>query len=157
MPPNDFSERKIKTRRAVSPNGDVIYGAEIESSRLEDDDGHPSWVTETHEGGAQAACGCLIAGDLKPRFHRDGTMVCTAHWFFCSACGRELLPLDVVVIEKRVYCRACGESALDDLLETERRSPGSFDRALVAHLRLQKRTLWGMRWKTNLGRLFGRT
>ena len=157
MPPHDeYKERHVKTKRAVSPRGDVVYASDVERSWEEGDADATTWVTESHNGGAQAACGCVIGGDVKPRFHADGTLVCTAHYLWCGACGAELLPTAAAVVEKKVYCRQCGERAIDVILETERRQPGSFDRALLAHLRLQRHTLRMMRWKAGWDRLFGR-
>lgn len=82
-------------------------------------------------------------------------MVCAAHFYYCNVCGLELLPLALVVVETKIYCRRCGEKTIDEMLLIEFRTPGSFDRSLLAHLRMQKKTLRGMRWTAAWSRLFG--
>lgn len=149
----EFRETHIKTRRAVRTRGEVVYGADIETTRMA---GDGQFVTESHTGGAEAACGCLIEGNLKPRFHRNGTMVCQNHYYFCGVCSQELLALDLVVIERRVYCKACGEKAIDELLWVEYRHPGSFEKAFIAHLKVQKVELRNQRWKRAFNRIFRR-
>ena len=159
MPPENhdqFQETHVKTRRAVSGQRNVVYGADVERTRLEWNDESPDWVTESDSAAAEAACGCLIAGDVKPRFHRSGVMVCSSHYYFCSVCSAELLPLAVAVVDKRVYCGSCGEKAINEMLWTEYRHPGSVDRTLLAHLRMQKRELRSRRWRAAWNRMFGR-
>jgi len=152
-----LEETVIRTRRAVRAGHDVVYAAEVETTRFSLDPENPEFVTESHSGGAQAACGCLIEGGLKPRFFRDGiTMVCQNHYYFCAVCGLELLPLELVFVEKRVYCKKHGEEAIDEILWVERRQPGSFEKATVAHLGIQKRQLRGERWRRAFNRLLGR-
>jgi DNA-directed RNA polymerase subunit RPC12/RpoP len=156
-PQEDFSETHIKTRRAVQGDGEVIYGADIERTRMVTGEDSPGMVTESHSGVAQAACGCLIEGAAKPRFHRDGTMVCQNHYYFCGICGLELLPPNLVLVDKRVYCKGCGERVIDEVLATENCHPGTFDKALIAHLSVQKGALRRERWKRSWDRLLGRT
>jgi DNA-directed RNA polymerase subunit RPC12/RpoP len=151
----DFRERHVKTRKAVGPRGEVVYGADVETRGIVLDGENAEFVTEQHAGGAQAACGCLIEGALKPRFHRDGTMVCIQHYYFCAICSNELVPVEAVIVDKRVYCGGCGERAIDEILLTEFRHPGSFDRNLLAHLKLMKRALRSERRRIFWGRLFG--
>ena len=154
--PREFKEIHVKTRRVVRAGREVVYGADIETTKMSSDPENPELVTEFHAGGLEAACGCLIEGNLKPRFHRDGTMVCQNHYYFCGVCSQELLPLDLVVVERRVYCKACGEKSIDELLWVEYRHPGSFEKAFIAHLKVQKVELRNKRWKRFLGRIFGR-
>lgn len=156
MPRDEFTERHVRTRRATGVNGDVIYGADFERRRFEGDPENPDWATEEHTTRAQAACGCLIGDDAKPRFHRNGVMVCATHYFFCSACSQELLPLDLLVVEKRAFCRGCGEKFIDRLLWSEFRRPGSIETVQLENLKLQKQELRSQRWSTAWNRLFGR-
>lgn len=155
--PSEFSETHIKTRRAVQGGREVIYGADVETTQMLTDGDSPGMVTESHSGGAQAACGCLLDDTLKPRFHRDGTMVCQNHYYFCGICGLELLPPNLVLVDKRVYCKGCGERVIDEVLVTEADHPGTFDKALIAHLSVQKGALRRERWKRSWDRLLGRT
>lgn len=149
----EFRETHVKTRRVIRQGGEVVYGADVETTSMPSED---QLITESHTGGLQAACGCLISGELKPRFHRDGTMVCANHYYFCAACGSELLPLEMVVLERRVYCKMHGEEAIDEIVYLERRAPGTFEKSLVAHLNVQKRRLRSERWKNAFRWLFGR-
>jgi len=152
----EFKETHIKTRRVVRQGGEVVYGADVETTSISTDEENSQLVSESHTRGVEAACGCLISGELKPRFHRDGTMVCTNHYYFCAVCGRELLPLDFVILERRVYCKEHGEEAIDEILHLERRNPGTFEKSLIAHLNVQKRKLRNERWKNAFRWLFGR-
>ena len=155
MPPDrqeEYAERRIKTRRAVAAGREFVYGADVETIRISTDPQNPETVTEEHHGSAQAACGCLIMEDARPRFHRDGTLVCQNHYYFCQVCTKELLPLDLVIVEKRVYCKKHGEETIDEILWTEQRNPGTFDRALVAHLKVQKTELRNRRWSQGWNR-----
>lgn len=157
MPPRDeFRETHVRTRRATDGGRDVIYGADFERRRFAGDDENPDWVTEEHNARVQAACGCLIGDDVRPRFHRDGALVCTAHYAWCSVCSRELLPLELVVVEKKVFCRSCGERFIDRCLWLEFRKPGSLDKLLLENLKLQKQQLRSERWKAKWNRLLGR-
>lgn len=153
--PGELRETVIKTRRAVGPGGEIVYGADVETTRMSVDEENPEVVTESHTGGSQAACGCLIQGELKPRFHKDGTMVCANHYYFCAVCGRELLPLHLVILEKRVYCREHGEEAIDEVLHLERRNPGTFEKSLIVHVNVQKRKLRSERWRNAFSWLLG--
>lgn len=152
----ELSETRIQTRRAVRARGDIVYGTDVETSRMRATDGDPELLTESHSGAVQAECGCLIEGNLKPRFHRDGTMVCQGHYYFCGICNEELLPLELVVVEKRVYCRLCGEKAVDEILHAEASNPGFIDAVVVAHLSVLKKQLRKGRWKRALNRFLGR-
>ena len=155
-PQDEFSETHIKTRRAVQGGREVIYGADVETTQILTEGNSPGVVPESHSGAAQAVCGCLIEGAAKPRFHRDGTLVCQNHYYFCGICGLELLPLALVLVDKRVYCRGCGERVIREVLATEVDHPGTFDKALIAHLSVEKNALQWERWRRNWNRLFHR-
>ncbi|MBI4450283.1 hypothetical protein HY634_04440 [Candidatus Uhrbacteria bacterium] len=133
-----------------------MYSTDVERTRLAGDDVDPDWVTEADASRAEAACGCVIGDDVKPRFHRDGTLVCSQHYYYCGTCGLELLPLELVVVDKRVFCRGCGERFIDRLIWSEFRNPGSVERVQLESLKLQKQELRSRRWNAAWNRLLGR-